>query len=154
MGKKSDAIIDRDISLWQVYGSGAELLFGGVPLQLTIPPWTPTCVSRTHTTHLFPNCSTWKGCPLWKEWNSISDLSLDDRIYSALQFRPKHRCQNTFLEVIGRTIGREGRQKEGGGALFHHWVMSSSGPGRCFLIFSCRADKWLIVSLDKGTVFW
>lgn len=154
MGKKSDAIIDRDISLWQVYGSGAALLFGGVPLQLTIPPWTPTCVSRTHTTHLFPNCSTWKGCPLWKEWNSISDLSLDDRIYSALQFRPKHRCQNTFLEVIGRTIGREGRQKEGGGALFHHWVMSSSGPGGCFLIFSCRADKWLIVSLDKGTVFW
>lgn len=48
---------------------------------------------------------------------------------------------------------REGRQKEGGGAVFHHRVMSSSGPGRCFLIFSCCADKWLIVSLDKGTVF-
>lgn len=48
---------------------------------------------------------------------------------------------------------REGRQKEGGGALLHHRVMSSSGPDRCFLIFSCCADKWLIVSLDKGTVF-
>lgn len=113
MGKKSDAIIDRDISLWQVYSSGAELLFGGVPLQLTIPPWTPTCASQTHTTHLFPNCSAWKGCPLWKEWNSISDLSLDDRIYSALQFLPKHRCQNTFLEVIGRTDKGEGYRERG-----------------------------------------
>lgn len=31
--------------------------------------------------------------------------------------------------------------------------MSSSGPGRCFLIFSDCTDKWHIVSLDKGTVF-
>lgn len=53
----------------------------------------------------------------------------------------------------GRAKGREGRQREGGGALFHHRVMSSSGPGRCFLIFSSCSDKWLIVSLDKGTVF-
>lgn len=129
-----------------------------------VSPSTPSLNSHLCIPHTSPNCSTWKPCPLWRKQNTISDLSPDDQIHSAVQLPPHHCCHHAFLEVTGRTDkggglkrggGGEGRRREaeGGGALFHHRVMSSSGPGRCFLIFSCCADKWLIVSLDKGTVF-
>lgn len=122
----------------------------GVPLHRSTPGLAPTCASHKYTPKLQHGASC--------VGSRIQFLTypLSDQIYPAAQLPP---CHHAFLEVTGRTDkggrveAREGRQKEGGGVLFHRRVMSSSGPGRCFLIFFSCADKWLIVSLDKGTVF-
>lgn len=70
--------------------------------------------------HISPNCGTWKPCPLWRKQNSISDLSPDDQIDSAvLSTPPLPLCHRAFLEVTVRTDkggglkrGRADRRRE------------------------------------------
>lgn len=139
--KKWNTIIDRDVSLWQVYDSGAGTE-GGWLKRMSRSTHTPP--PPTFNTHLCIIPSLTK-CSAGQ--NFICD-----------RFASRH----ALLEVMGRTGGGGGlewreadckKERSGGRCLFHHRVMSSSGPGRCFFVFTLWSDKWLIVSLDKGTVF-
>lgn len=102
--KKSDAIIDRDISLWQVYGSGAGLLFGGgrresvgVPLH----PATPALSLHLCIAHISPNCST----PVEeaKFHFGLIPWSSDLLCCSVASTPPLPPCLHAFLEVTRRT---------------------------------------------------
>lgn len=98
--KKSDAIIDIDISPWQVYGSGAGLLFGGWggtrKRGCPTPPLTPTCASPK-LQHV-PPC----------RGSRIQSLTYPLMIWFTLLFS----CLHAFLEVTGRT-DRGGGLKRG-----------------------------------------
>lgn len=111
---------------------GGWLKSMGVPLHSTTPPLTHTCASSTS-----PNCSI--------QQNLICGLSPDDQTdcCSAATMPP-----GGYSDVWQAECKMEAR----------HFLSTESwvrlhGPDRRFLIFSGCTDKWLIVSLDKRTVF-